>query len=111
MVSFFQDSTAMRWIDGNHLPDFHETPGSAKGGRSVCAAHYDARRLGEWTKTLRPPLGVVRLWGMELAGGTAMGNFFRSTRNLSSAIYVSARLTWHALAHPLQPCGKKSQTT
>src|SRR5690606_4675934 len=52
MVSFFQDCTAMRWIDGNHLPDFHETPGSAKGGRSVCAAPYDARQLGAWAKKL-----------------------------------------------------------
>jgi len=37
MVQFFQDHTAMRWIDGNAIPDFHETPGAARGGRSVSA--------------------------------------------------------------------------
>src|SRR3546814_15285749 len=95
MVAFFQECTARRWIDGKHLPDFHETPGAAKGGRSVCAAPYDARRLGAWTKKLRSPLGVASLWGMGLAGGADMGHFFRPTRNPRPAPYVSGRLPRH----------------
>lgn len=95
MVSFFQDCTAMGWIDGNQVPDFHETPGSARGGRSVCAAPYDARRLGSWAKKLRPPLDLVSLWGMGLASGADMRHFFQATRRPDSALYVAGRLVRH----------------
>ncbi|MCB5204400.1 FAD-dependent oxidoreductase [Neorhizobium sp. T786] len=95
MVSFFQDRTAMRWIDGNQVPDFHETPGSARGGRSVCAAPYDARELGRWVKKLRPPLDVASLWGMGLASGADMRHFFQATRHARSALYVVGRLARH----------------
>ncbi|WP_289150477.1 FAD-dependent oxidoreductase [uncultured Salipiger sp.] len=95
MVQFFQDHTAMRWIDGNAIPDFHETPGAARGGRSVSAKPYDARGLGPWAKRLRPPLDVVSLWGMGIAGGTDMGHFFRATRRPASALYTARRVSRH----------------
>lgn len=95
MVSFFQENTAVRWIDGNRMPDFHEGPGSLKGGRSVSAAPYDGRDLGPWLKKLRPPLGVASLWGMGIAGGADMGHFFKATRQLASAAHVARRLARH----------------
>ena len=47
MVEFFQNHTALQFIDGNAIPDFHgHVPGAATGGRSICAAPFDGRRLG-----------------------------------------------------------------
>ncbi|GEO84820.1 MULTISPECIES: FAD-dependent oxidoreductase [Alphaproteobacteria] len=95
MVSFFQDHTAIRWIDGNRIPDFHETPGSGNGGRSVSVAPFDGRELGKWIEKLRPPLDVISLWGMGIASGADMGHFFRATRSPGSAIYAWRRLARH----------------
>ncbi|MGV8832292.1 MAG: FAD-dependent oxidoreductase [Devosia sp.] len=97
MVAFFENNTAVEWSDGNKMPDFHDTPGSANGGRSVSAKPYDGRALGKWAKKLRPPLNVVSLAGMGIAGGKDMGHFFNATRNLVSAFYVAGRLARHGL--------------
>ncbi len=69
MAAFFQDQAGMRWIGGDRIPDFHATPGAARGGRSLSVAPYDGRGLGPWIEKLRPPLDVVSLWGMGIAGG------------------------------------------
>lgn len=95
MVSFFRAHTAVRWIDGNRIPDFHETPGALKGGRSVSAAPYDGRELEGWIAKLRPPLDVVTLWGMGIASGTDMAHFFRARRNPRSALYAAGRIARH----------------
>lgn len=95
MVGFFRDHTAMRWIDGNKVPDFHETPGAARGGRSVSVLPYDARGLGAWAAKLRPPLDVVSLWGMGIAGGADIGHFFNATRKPGSALYAAGRIARH----------------
>lgn len=95
MVQFFQDHTAVRWIDGNRIPDFHETPGAASGGRSVSVQAYDARGLGPWVRKLRPPLDVISLWGMGIAGGQDMAHFFAATRRPASALYAAGRIVRH----------------
>lgn len=95
MVSFFRDHTAVRWIDGNRIPDFHEGPGALKGGRSVSAAPYDGRELGPWINKLRPPLDVTSLWGMGIASGADMAHFFKATRNLRSALHAARRIAKH----------------
>lgn len=95
MVSFFQDHTQMRWVDGNSIPDFHQTPGAAKGGRSVSVMPYDGRALGEWIGKLRPPLDVVSLWGMGIASGADMRHFFSVRRNPRSALYAAGRVLRH----------------
>lgn len=95
MVSFFAEHTAMRWIDGNAVPDFHETEGAARGGRSVSALPYDGRGLGGWAAKLRPPLDVVSLWGMGIAGGADMRHFFDATRKPRSALYAARRIGRH----------------
>lgn len=95
MVSFLEDNTAMRWIDGNKMPDFHDCPGAAKGGRSVSVLPYDGRGLGDWAAKLRPPLDVVSLWGMGIAGGADMGHFFKATRSPRSMLYAAGRIARH----------------
>lgn len=95
MVSFFAENSAVEWIDGNAIPDFHATPGHANGGRSVSVAPYDGRALGPWIKKLRAPLDVASLAGLGIAGGADMQHFFNATSSPKSALYVTKRLAKH----------------
>ncbi|HPE60394.1 MAG TPA: FAD-dependent oxidoreductase [Thiolinea sp.] len=97
MLEFFEQHTAVQFIDGNRIPDFHPVPGAAEGGRSVCAAPFDGRELGDWLNKMRPPLDVISLRGMGIASGQDMKHFFSATRSLPSALYVAGRLGRHAL--------------
>lgn len=96
MVEFFQTQTALRFIDGNKIPDFYPLAGSSTGGRSVCAAAFDGRELGTAIKDLRPPLNVISIAGMGIASGQDIRNFYSATRSLTSAWYVVNRLSKHA---------------
>ena len=63
MVDFFRRRTAVQFLSGSKMPDFHNSRGSANGGRSVTAQPYDARGLGDWLHRLRPPLETISLAG------------------------------------------------
>lgn len=96
MVEFFRSKTSLQFIDGNKIPDFHgKTTGAALGGRSVCAAPFDGRKLGKELKRLRQPLDVISLWGMGIASGNDIKQFFNSTRSISSFLYVTRRVLRH----------------
>ncbi|MFF7860088.1 FAD-dependent oxidoreductase [Pseudomonas monteilii] len=95
MVAFFQQHTAVQFQSGSRMPDMREGDGSAHGGRSLCALPYDGRQLGPWLHTLRPPLDIVSLAGMGIAGGTDMAAFFNATRSAKAALHVSKRLLRH----------------
>ncbi len=95
MVSFFEENTALKFFDGNKMPDFHEIEGHAVGGRSVSAAPYDARDLGEWAYKMRLPLNVISLYGMGIAGGQDIKHFFNACRSIPSALYASKRVLKH----------------
>ncbi|ACC75159.1 FAD-dependent oxidoreductase [Paraburkholderia phymatum] len=102
MIEFFERHTAMRFIDGNRVPDFHTTPGAATGGRSVCAMPFDGKELGPLLHKLREPLSVMTIKGMALASGQDLAHFYRATRSVKSALYVTRRLTafaWQKLRH------------
>ncbi|HEX7386516.1 MAG TPA: FAD-dependent oxidoreductase [Castellaniella sp.] len=93
MVGFFETRTAVRFIDGNQIPDFHPNSEFAgTGGRSVCAAPYDGRELGPLIHRLRPPLDEITLRGLAIASGKDMAHFFNAMRSFKSALYVSGRL-------------------
>ncbi|MGE8383234.1 MAG: FAD-dependent oxidoreductase, partial [Pseudomonas putida] len=81
MVAFFQQHTAVQFQCGSRMPDMREGDGSAHGGRSLCALPYDGRLLGPWLHRLRPPLDIVSLAGMGIAGGADMAAFFNATRS------------------------------
>ncbi|MEQ1615380.1 MAG: FAD-dependent oxidoreductase [Hyphomicrobiaceae bacterium] len=96
MVSFFSKNTALQFIDGNVIPDFHsENIGGAKGGRSVCAAPFDGRRLGQRIKDLKPPLPEFAPFGMGIAAGAELRHFLNVTRKVGSFAYVAKRLARH----------------
>ncbi len=81
MVEFFHQRTAVQFLSGSAMPDFHPSPGAANGGRSVTAQPYDGRLLGDWLHRLRPPLETISMGGMGIAGGADMAHFFNATRS------------------------------
>jgi len=102
MVEFFQRRTAVQFFSGSTMPDFHDSPGFVRGGRSLCAQPFDGRQLGPWIDRLRPPLDLVSLAGMGIAGGADLAHFFNARRSPRSALYAGKRLLRHfrdLLAH------------
>ncbi|MFK3815358.1 FAD-dependent oxidoreductase [Pseudomonas sp. NPDC089407] len=95
MVAFFQQHTAVQFQSGSRMPDMREGDGSARGCRSLCALPYDGRLLGPWLYKLRPPLDIVSLAGMGIAGGADMAAFFNATRSPKAALHVGKRLLRH----------------
>ncbi|MDO8285005.1 MAG: FAD-dependent oxidoreductase, partial [Rhodoferax sp.] len=96
MVEFFRSKTALQFIDGNAMPDFHgRTPDAATGGRSICAAPFDGRRLGRKIDQLKPPLPETTLWGMGIASGAELKHFFNAMRSPASFWYVTKLVLRH----------------
>ena len=96
MVEFFRRHTALEFIDGNAIPDFHgHTPDVATGGRSICAAPFDARPLGARLHDLKPPLQETTLWGMGIASGAELRHFLNALRHLRSFWYVTRLVLRH----------------
>ena len=96
MVEFFQRDTALRFIDGNAVPDFHgNSPDAVTGGRSLCAAAFDGRRLGPRMRDLRPPLAETTFWGLGIASGAELRHFLNAQRSLTSFWYVSKLVLRH----------------
>lgn len=102
MVEFFSSRTALQFIDGNGVPDFHgRTVDAATGGRSLCAAPFDGRRLGDHITQLKPPLEETTLWGMGIASGE-LRHFLNAMRSAASFRHVTRRVLSHwrdLLAH------------
>ena len=96
MIAFFQKHSALAFIDGNATPDFHgRSPGAMQGGRSVCAAPFDALRLGARVAQLRPPLDLISPWGMGIASGAELRHFFNALSSWRSFAYVARRVALH----------------
>ncbi|MGL4325759.1 MAG: FAD-dependent oxidoreductase [Beijerinckiaceae bacterium] len=96
MLDFFRNHTSVNFVDGNAIPDFHEQlPGAGKGGRSVCAAPFDGRKLGNRIHDLRSPLDLISPFGMGIASGADLRHFLNLTRKLKSFIHVTSRLSRH----------------
>lgn len=96
MVDFFRRNTALQFIDGNAIPDFHgRTPDAGTGGRSLCAAPFDGRRLGVQMGRLKPPLPETTLWGMGIASGAELRHFFNAMRSPASFWHVTRLVIAH----------------
>ncbi|OYU30321.1 MAG: FAD-binding dehydrogenase [Comamonadaceae bacterium PBBC2] len=96
MVEFFRRHTALQFIDGNAIPDFHgHTPDAALGGRSICAAPFDARPLGDRLHDLKPPLHETTLWGMGIASGAELRHFLNALHKPASFWHVTKLVLHH----------------
>jgi succinate dehydrogenase/fumarate reductase flavoprotein subunit len=100
-VQFHVDRTALRFVDGNSVPDFHgRMPGARSGGRSVCAAPFDGRVLGPHLARLRPPCALWSFLGISIGGD--LRHFLRAGRAWDSFAHVSRRVlrqAWDVLRH------------
>lgn len=96
MVEFFRRYSALQFIAGNAIPDFHgRTLHAATVGRSICAAPFDGSRLGERMRQLKPPLYETTLWGMGIASGAELRHFLNALRKPASFWYVSKLVLRH----------------
>lgn len=100
-VQFHLDHTALRFVDGNAVPDFHgRLPGARSGGRSVCAAPFDGRTLGPHLARLRPPCALWSFLGISIGGD--LRHFLRAGRAWDSFAHVARRVlrqAWDVLRH------------
>ena len=96
MVEFFERETSMTFIPTLY-PDYHPNqPGGAEIGRSILAAPYDIRGLGQDMARLKPPLKTITFIGMMFNSSNAdLKHFFNVTKSLTSFVYVAKRLANH----------------
>lgn len=96
MVAFHEAKTALRFQDGNRIPDTYGTvPGAGTGGRSVIAAPYDARGLGSLVHRLRLPLRETTFMGMTIQAGPDLAAFMNVTRSPRAFAHVAKRFGRH----------------
>ena len=96
MVEFFERETEVKFISTLY-PDYHpDADGGVDIGRSILAAPFDIRGLGEDMARLRPPLQTITFIGMMFNSSNAdLKHFFNATKSLKSATYVAKRLVNH----------------
>ncbi|MDR5830635.1 FAD-dependent oxidoreductase [Caballeronia sp. LP006] len=96
MVGFFHEHTALRFVDGNQIPDVHgHVEGAATQGHQVIAAPYDAREIGPLNKRLRKTMRETSFMGMPIMAGADLMAFLSMTRSFGSFIHVAKRFTRH----------------
>jgi len=98
MVAFFDENTALRFEDGNKIPDtYGNVPGAAAGGHQVIAAPYDGRELGGLIVRLRRPMRETTFMGLTIQAGPDLRAFMNVTRSLGAFLYVARRVGWHLI--------------
>ena len=98
MVAFFEENTAVRFEGGDRIPDtYGDVPGAGTGGRSVIAAPYDARELGELVHRLRRPMRETTFIGLTIQAGPDLAAFMNVTRSARAFIHVARRVSRHLI--------------
>ena len=96
MVAFFENRTALKFVDGNGIPDMHgNTPGAATGGHQVIAAPYDGREVLDLLPRLRKTMRETSFMGMPIMAGADLAAFLTMTRSAKSLWHVVRRFTTH----------------
>jgi succinate dehydrogenase/fumarate reductase flavoprotein subunit len=96
MVTFFAQNTALQFEDGNRICDtYGDVPGAGTGGRSVIAAPFDARRLGDLVRQLRHPLRETTFMGMTIQAGPDLAAFMNIMRSPRAFAHVAHRFGRH----------------
>lgn len=98
MVAFFEENTALQFEDGNRICDtYGNVPGAGTGGRSVIAAPFDARALGDLVRRLRRPLRETTFLGMTIQAGPDLSAFMNVTRSPRAFAHVARRFGRHLI--------------
>jgi succinate dehydrogenase/fumarate reductase flavoprotein subunit len=98
MVAFFEENTAVQFELGLKIPDtYGNVPGAGTGGRSVIAAPYDGRNLGNLVRRLRKPMRETTFLGMTIQAGPDLAAFMNVTRSPRAFLHVARRFSRHLL--------------
>ena len=98
MVAFFEQNTALQFEGGNKIADtYGDAPGAGTGGRSVIAAPYDARGLGELVQRLRRPMRETTFMGMTIQAGPDLAAFMNVTRSPRAFAHAARRFGRHLI--------------
>ena len=98
MVAFFEAHTALRFVDGNAIPDIHgQVPGAGTQGHQVAAAPYDGREVGPLIRRLRTTMRETSFMGMPIMAGADLGAFLGMTRSFKSLVHVARRVGRHLI--------------
>ena len=97
-IDFFTSKTCVQFDMPPVFPDYHaEAPGGMPGGRSMVTRPFDGRELGPRVQQLAMPLPELTVFGMMLGSGKEIWHFMRAFKSLESFVYVTKRLSRHAL--------------
>src|SRR3954462_12112297 len=98
MVAFFEAHTALQFEGGLKIPDtYGKVPGAGTGGRSVIAAPFDGRRLGDLINRLRRPMRETTFMGMTIQAGADLSAFMNVTRSPRAFIHAANRFGRHLI--------------
>ncbi|MDQ5852576.1 MAG: FAD-dependent oxidoreductase, partial [Chloroflexota bacterium] len=98
MVAFFETHTALQFEGGLKIPDtYGQVPGAGTGGRSVIAAPYDGRGLGDLIHRLRRPMRETTFMGMTIQAGPDLSAFMNVTRSPRAFIHAAHRFGRHLI--------------
>jgi succinate dehydrogenase/fumarate reductase flavoprotein subunit len=98
MVAFFEQHTALQFVEGNAIPDVHgNVPGAAAQGHQVIAAPYDGREVGTLIKRLRKTMRETSFVGMPIMAGADLMAFLSMTRSFKSLLHVTRRFGLHLI--------------
>ncbi len=98
MVAFFEQHTALQFVDGNAIPDVHgNVPGAGTQGHQVIAAPYDGREVGPLIRRLRKTMRETSFLGMPIMAGADLMAFLSMTRSFKSLLHVTRRFCLHLI--------------
>ena len=88
----------MQFEGGLKIPDtYPNVPGAGTGGRSVIAAPYDGRGLGDLIHGLRQPMHETTFMGMTIQAGPDLSAFMNVTRSPRAFIHAARRFGRHLI--------------
>lgn len=98
MVDYMQANTEVRFEPAVAFSDYHpDAPGGIPGGRTILTKSVRGSILGKDLPKLRRPRPELTLFGLTIGSGKELWHFYRATRRVSSALYVTKRLFLHGL--------------
>jgi succinate dehydrogenase/fumarate reductase flavoprotein subunit len=92
IFAWFEDHTHVSYHLSPLWPDYHQgVAGASRGGRSLGANPFDARRLGARLRDLRPPLASTTIFGGMMVGREDLVHYYGMTKSWHSRGVVGRR--------------------
>ena len=93
IFAWFEDHTHVSYHLSPLWPDYHQgVEGASRGGRSLGANPFDARRLGARMAHLRPPLASTTILGGMMVGREDLVHYYGMSGSWPSRVVVGKRV-------------------